>query len=172
MKKLFCTLAALCGLLALGCPDPGKSSPPVVDLAAELTGLNADGSATATTTKLSLTFDQDIPGLAAADLTLQPGDTGAVKGALTKTGTGTYELALSGITSSGTVMLSVYKKGYIMAGSPKQAPIYYGSGKLAGAKHHRYRHRNQLYPERGRPRLQPNSQPFCNGNRYKRYCAL
>ena len=67
-----------------------------MDLATELTGLVANGSATATTTKLSLTFDQDIPGLVAGNITLG-GTTGATAGALTRTGQGTYDLALRGI---------------------------------------------------------------------------
>ncbi|GHT73765.1 hypothetical protein FACS1894124_2640 [Spirochaetia bacterium] len=79
---------------------------------AAFTDLAADGSATATTTKLTLTFDKAITGLEKDDITLTAGTTGAIPGELTSTGTGVYELAVSGITASGTVTVAVSKPGY------------------------------------------------------------
>ncbi|GHV32615.1 hypothetical protein AGMMS4952_23300 [Spirochaetia bacterium] len=71
--------------------------------------LVADGSATtATTTKLTLTFDKDITGLTAGDIALTSVTTGATKGALTTTATaGVYELAVSGITAGGYAAVAV-----------------------------------------------------------------
>jgi hypothetical protein len=95
--------------------------------AVTFTGLSANGGDAVTTTKLTLTFDKDITGLAAGDITLDAGTTGADKGILTKTGTGTYELAVSGITAGGTVNAAVSKAGYTVSGNPKQAEAYYAA---------------------------------------------
>ncbi|GHT73587.1 hypothetical protein FACS1894124_2190 [Spirochaetia bacterium] len=93
---------------------------------AAFTGVTADGSATATTTKLTLTFSQAITGLATDDITLTAGTTGAAKGALAPTGTaGVYELAVSGITETGNVTVAVVKPGYTISGSPQTAQVYY-----------------------------------------------
>jgi hypothetical protein len=90
--------------------------------------LTADGSANLTTSKLVLTFDKDIDGLAAADITLTVGNTGAVKNVLTKTAAGKYELSLKNITAGGMVSVSAAKSGYIITGGPKQVTIYYKQG--------------------------------------------
>jgi hypothetical protein len=75
--------------------------------------LSADGSSdTALTTKLILTFSQEITGLAAANIGFNPGSTEALKGELTYTGGGSYELAVSNITQPGLVYLTVTKTGY------------------------------------------------------------
>jgi hypothetical protein len=98
------------------------------NISANFSGLSADGSATVNTTKLTLTFDKDIAGLVAADISLTPNNTGATKGALTKLGgTGMYELALTGISAGGQVSVAVSKSGYNISGSPKQAQVYYFS---------------------------------------------
>ena len=87
--------------------------------------LTADGSATATTTKLTLTFNKDITGLSANDITLTANGTGAAKGALTAKGSGVYELALSGITASGPVTVGVTKSGYAITPASKDVAVYY-----------------------------------------------
>ncbi|MDR2053516.1 MAG: fibronectin type III domain-containing protein, partial [Treponema sp.] len=84
-----------------------------------------DGSSTVMTTKLTLFFDQDIDGLSADDITLMPNNTGALKGALTKTGTGIYELAVNGINAGGQVGVIVVKNGYTIVPSNKQATLYF-----------------------------------------------
>jgi hypothetical protein len=98
------------------------------NIAVSFSNLTADGSSTAATTKLILTFDKDITGLAASDITLTPGSTGTTKGTLTKTAgeTGKYELTVSGITASGQVTVAVTKSGYTISGSPqKTVQVYY-----------------------------------------------
>jgi hypothetical protein len=88
--------------------------------------LTADGSATASTTKLTLTFNTDIANLAATDITLTPNSTGVQKGTLTKaSGTGVYDLALTGITATGNISVSVTKTGYTISGGPKTAQVFY-----------------------------------------------
>ena len=122
MKKLLLVAAVLGGLLTAGCEAPTL---PVGDVSVSLNTVTADGSASATTTKLTLTFSQDISGLGADDVTLSPGTTGAEKGELTGTETGVYELALSGITAGGEVSVAVSKAGYAISGSPRQVTVYY-----------------------------------------------
>ena len=86
------------------------------------TNLEADGSVTATTTKLTLSFDQDITDLAVSDIELTPALT---KGLLTNPSTGVYELELSGIIASGQVDATVTKGGYNISGNPRMAQVYY-----------------------------------------------
>lgn len=86
--------------------------------------LEANGSATETTTLLTLTFDKDITGLTAEDLILTPGTTGATKGALTSKGSGKYELTLTGITATGEVAVAVTKAGYAIEPPSKSATLY------------------------------------------------
>ncbi|GHV89094.1 hypothetical protein AGMMS50267_14540 [Spirochaetia bacterium] len=114
-------------LSILGCRQPSSGSPSGGDTPVALTGVSADGgSTTATTTKLTLTFDQDITGLAAGDIALSDDDsTGATKGDLTRAGAGVYELGLGGIIDSGTVTVSVTKTGYTISGSPKTVAVYH-----------------------------------------------
>jgi ABC-type glycerol-3-phosphate transport system substrate-binding protein len=108
MKKLFLALAVAGSLLAGACENPAKPSPSGGGaIAVTFSSLTANGSSTATTTKLTLTFSNDITNLAATDITLTPNSTGAQKGTLTRTGTGEYELTVSGITASGQISVSV-----------------------------------------------------------------
>jgi hypothetical protein len=95
------------------------------DTPAAFSGITANGSAAETTTKLTLTFDQDIAGLTAADITLDAGSTGAVKGAMTKTGTGTYDLGVSGISAGGGVTAAAAKAGYAISPASKPVAVYY-----------------------------------------------
>ena len=131
MKRVFLALAIAIGFVVIGCPDPNlETSDPdpnteIPDVEAVFTGLSANGSTTATTTALTLTFDKDIEGLAAADITLNGGSTGAVKGALQKIGTGIYTLNVTGITAGGTVTASAVKTGYSITGGPKTVQVYY-----------------------------------------------
>ncbi|GHT73606.1 hypothetical protein FACS1894124_2250 [Spirochaetia bacterium] len=115
-------LLAAVGVLFMACPT---SDTPTPDTAVAFTGVSADGSATtATTTKLTLTFDQAITDLAADDITLSRAT--VTKGTLTSTATaGKYELAVSGITASRTVTVSVVKGGYNISGNPQTASVYY-----------------------------------------------
>lgn len=73
-------------------------------------GISANGSDTASTSELYLTFDADVAGLAAGDFTV----TGASRGALSRTGEGAYTLTVSDVTvtDNANVTVSVSKFGY------------------------------------------------------------
>nr|AGS53508.1 hypothetical protein [uncultured bacterium contig00055] len=88
-------------------------------------GVSANGSASSTTTLLTLTFSDDIAGLVAGDVTLNAGSTGATKGALNRIGVGTYTLGVSGITAAGSVSVGVAKAGFIISGSPQSASVFF-----------------------------------------------
>jgi formylglycine-generating enzyme required for sulfatase activity len=99
--------------------------PLTADIAAAFTNLTADGSAAVMTTKMTLTFDKDIDGLSEDDISFDAGSTGAIKGALTKTGTGVYELAVNGIKAEGSVTVTVSKEGYAISGGSKTVTVYH-----------------------------------------------
>jgi hypothetical protein len=92
--------------------------------AATFTGLAADGSTTQTTLALTLTFDKDIPGFSAADISLFGGSTGAKKGSLNKRGTGRYELYLNEIEAGGRVIVRVRKPGLVIKDDLKTVTIF------------------------------------------------
>jgi hypothetical protein len=87
--------------------------------------VTADGSDTDDTTKLTLKFNKDIAELAEGDITLDAGNTGAVKGSLTPKGTGTYDLPLTNITAAGTVRVTVRKSGYHFEPESRSAEAHY-----------------------------------------------
>jgi hypothetical protein len=95
--------------------------------------VTANGSPTATTTKLTLTFDSDIDGLTEDDINITANDTGAIKGTLTKTGAGVYELTVSGITASGEITVDVVKAGYWFTSASKQVPVTEAADAMAAA---------------------------------------
>ena len=87
-----------------------------------LNAVTANGSATQTTTQLTLTFDKDISGLTAEDINI----VGATKGTLTKeTGTGVYTLGISDIKVSDNkyVKVSVSKAGYAFTPTARTATV-------------------------------------------------
>jgi len=88
-------------------------------------GVSADGSASQTTTQLTLVFSQAIAGLTASDITLS-GAAGVTKGTLSGSG-GTYTLPVSGFTAGGTLNVSVLKSGYNISGTPKTVTVYYSA---------------------------------------------
>jgi len=115
-------LAVIIGFSMAACDDKddGDSS-----ITATLNSVTANGSATQTTTQLTLTFDKAINGFSAADITLS-GVSGVNKGALS--GSNPYTLLISGFTSGGTLNVAVVKSGYTINGSPKTVAVYYSSG--------------------------------------------
>jgi uncharacterized repeat protein (TIGR02543 family) len=94
-------------------------------VAVSFISVTANGSSSETTTALTLTFNQDIDGISAADITLTAGSTGITKGALTKIETGVYELEVSGITEGGSVGVTVSKTGYAISSNVKNVNVYY-----------------------------------------------
>ena len=119
-------------LMAAGCDD-GDSGNPVnsgnntgSDTAVTLISASANGSATQTTTQLTLTFSQVINYLSSGDIFLS-GIAGVNKGSLSGSGP-VYTLAISGFTEGGTLNVTVLKTGYIIGGLPQTAGIFYYSG--------------------------------------------
>jgi hypothetical protein len=95
---------------------------PPSSTAVAFSGLTADGSATATTTKLTLTFDTAITGLAVGDITITAGSTGTTKGTLSGTGP-VYELTVTGITAGGEITVAVAKDGYTITPASKTVTV-------------------------------------------------
>lgn len=121
MKKLFAMLLLSAAIVLASCSkdDP---TPDLVSVA--FSALTANGSATESSTTLTLTFDKAIEGLVVADITLTAGETGAVKGALTAKGSGVYELAVSDIVKGGEVTVAVAKTGYTITPASKTVTVY------------------------------------------------
>jgi hypothetical protein len=86
-------------------------------------GVTANGSASQTTTQLTLTFSAAITGLSAADITLS-GVSGVSKGTFSGSGP-SYTLPISGFAAGGTLSVAVGKTGYTISGSPQSVTIYY-----------------------------------------------
>jgi endo-1,4-beta-xylanase len=105
-------------------PDGDETKEGNKDIAVTFQTLTANGSASAQSNALTLTFDKDIENLAAGDITLTAGTTGAVKDALTRSAAGIYSLAITGVTTQGDVSVSVAKTGYEVSGNPKTATVY------------------------------------------------
>ena len=93
------------------------------NIAVTFKSMTANGSATQTTTQLTLTFDKEITGLSASDITLT-GVSNVSKGTLSNSGA-VYTLPISGFTAGGTLSAAVSKSGYTITGSPKTAAIFY-----------------------------------------------
>ena len=122
----FAACFAAIALTFAGCENPASSSSGGGDTPVAFASLAADGSATATTTVLTLTFNRDIPGLSAADMTITPAMYyNVTKGQLTAKGGGVYELALNGITEGGQLIVTVSKKGYIISPPSQAVPVFY-----------------------------------------------
>ena len=85
--------------------------------------LTANGSDTQTTTKLTLTFDQDIPDLSVEDFVL----TGAKKGELTKIEeeVGRYILTVSNLTvaDKAAITVKVQKEGYMITPDTREVSV-------------------------------------------------
>jgi len=87
--------------------------------------LLANGSATATTSQITLNFNQAITGLAAADITLTHSVSGQTvsKGTLSGSGS-TYTLPISGFTAGGTLTVAVSKSGFNISNPSRTVTIY------------------------------------------------
>jgi hypothetical protein len=87
--------------------------------------VTANGSASQTTSQLTLTFSAAITGLTASDITLS-GVSGVTKGTLS--GSNPYTLGISGSSAGGTLNVSVSKSGYTISPASKSVTIYYNAG--------------------------------------------
>jgi hypothetical protein len=97
--------------------------PPVIQ--AEFLYLTANGTANmASTTHLTLTFNQSVAGLTANDITVT-GLSGLAKGTFAQSGTTTYLLSVSGFTAAGSVTVEVNKSGYHFSPAAQMVQVYY-----------------------------------------------
>jgi uncharacterized repeat protein (TIGR02543 family) len=87
-------------------------------------GLSANGGST-TTTELTLSFSADITGLAAGDIIITAGNTGAARGELARADTGIYRLGLTGIGAAGGITVAVVKAGYAIVPASKDVTVYF-----------------------------------------------
>jgi formylglycine-generating enzyme required for sulfatase activity len=101
-------------------PDNSTSSS---DTLVTLNSVTANGSASQSTTQLTLTFSQEITGLSKSDITIS-GVSGVIKGDLSGSGP-TYTLDISGFITGGNLSVAAAKSGYTISGSPKTVNIYY-----------------------------------------------
>jgi hypothetical protein len=122
MKKLLLVLAVLCGLLTAGCQD-SDSSNSIESGTTQVSFISLTATGSPTTTMLILTFSRDITGFAVNDITLNPGNTGAQRGELTRSGNGIYELTLTGISASGQVSVTVNKSGFAFAPNSQSVTV-------------------------------------------------
>lgn len=76
-----------------------------------------------TTSALTLTFNADINGLTADDITIV--ESTATKGALTAKGSGVYELALTNVTAEGSVTVKVAKNGCRFSPASQIVTVFY-----------------------------------------------
>lgn len=120
-KKLFSILLLCVVVMLASC----KKDTPTGLVTTAFSTLTANGSATETTTALTLTFDKAIEGLAAADITLAVGETGAIKGALTAKTNGVYELVVNDIVKGGDITVAVAKAGYTITPASKTVTVNY-----------------------------------------------
>jgi len=86
--------------------------------------VTADGSASQTTTFLTLTFSQEITNLSVSDITLS-GVTGVIKEGLQKNGNTSYNLWIYDFKTGGTLTVAIAKQGFIISDTPKTVNIYY-----------------------------------------------
>jgi hypothetical protein len=108
----------------------GSTRPVVVNISATLSSVTPNGGSGTATSALTLTFDKEITGLSAADITLSmPGLYGVTKGTLS--GNGPSYTLLIGSPEDGSLTVSVAKLGYDITGSPKTVNIY-GNGIIPG----------------------------------------
>lgn len=100
--------------------------------AIEFKNLTANGSSTAQTTTLTITFDKAVPGLTAGDFTV----TGATRGTLSGTGP-VYYLTLTNITVDDRkeVNVKVSKTNYLFTPDNKNVVVYNPSPSLINLTH-------------------------------------
>jgi len=129
MKKkthnLFLIIAniAVIGFVLAACDDPDSGTTGTTAISFTV---NANGSASQTSTQLTFAFNKAVAGLTSADIGLSHSVNGqtVTKGTLSGSGT-EYVLPISGFTAGGTLTVSITKSGYTFTGNPPTATIFY-----------------------------------------------
>jgi len=122
-SKFLIILLAMGFVLAFaGCQQPGPAV--IEDTRVTFLSVAANGNATATTTQLTLVFSQAVTGLSSANFTVS-GMPGVTIVSMSGSGT-TRTIAISGVTASGTLIVSVSSPaGYVISGGPLSVTIYH-----------------------------------------------
>ena len=105
--------------------------PGALEIPVTLVSALADGSAPGTgtdgftSTTITLSFDKDIAGFSAGDITLDPGTTTWTgKGSLVRLSEGVYELSLNRVLVTGTVTVGMSRPGYAFVPPQVSVPVY------------------------------------------------
>jgi hypothetical protein len=119
--KDFAVFAVALSLICAGCGGGDDAEIPV-----EFADITSDGApSTTTTTKLTITFSEEIAGLSLGNITL----TGAAKGAqLRGIGKGAYELTLSGVEAEEEMTVGVSRSGYRVSPASMTVPVHKNTG--------------------------------------------
>ncbi|MDR2608711.1 MAG: hypothetical protein LBC57_10000 [Treponema sp.] len=115
----------MAALIITGCPaEPEESE--VIEV--NFYSLTQNGWEQNTTSVLILAFDKDIEGLTLEDITINAGTTGVIGETLSRRSLGVYELAVSGITESGTITVTVSRAEYVISPASRSTEIYCYTG--------------------------------------------
>jgi len=90
-----------------------------------LTGVTANGHAAETTTRLTLTFSQAIPGLSVDNITLS--GVPNVRGWYLSGSGPTYTLHIDGFNTGGTLTVAITRLGFVISGSLQTVPINFAA---------------------------------------------
>jgi hypothetical protein len=118
---VFAMMAGGCDGIIFGNEEEGEGT-----VGLSFIAVIANGSATETTTELTLIFNAEFTELSANDISLS-GVNGVIKGTLRNSGTA-YTLPISGFSAGGQLTVKVTKKGYTISGATKTVTIYYDGG--------------------------------------------
>jgi len=120
--KIFSLALLAAGLVfaVTGCDQPGGDT----DIRVTFNSVTADGSATSTTTQLTLVFSQAVTGLSVANVSVS-GVPGVTLGNMAGSGA-TRTLAISGFTGGGNLTVAVSSPtGYVISGGPLSVNIHH-----------------------------------------------
>jgi len=122
-KGIIIALGAIIVIMLAACSNPAGDAGDDLPITVAFNSVTQNGSLSATTTELFLSFSQAIPGLEAVDIALD-GVPGVQKGSLSGAGPD-YTLPISGFSTGGSLSVSVSKEGFAIDGSPRTVTIYY-----------------------------------------------
>ena len=118
----------VCGIalvfLCTGCRNPHDMHIDEPNPFISFVSITSNGTFNTAPTVITLVFSEDIPDLEAEDLVLSGPGTGVAKGTLTAAGNGRYTLAVSGITVSGNLYITVIKDGLDIQPATRGVPVY------------------------------------------------
>lgn len=124
-SRLLPVILFMVALIITGCPEEPEQ---IGVIEVSFYSLTSDGWEQRTTSMLILAFDPDIEGLTLEDIAINAGTTGLTGETLSRRRSGEYELAVSGITETGTITVTVSKAEYVISPASLSKEIYYYTG--------------------------------------------